>query len=423
MKKQTAKSLYKKLLCIATAFAMMAVILLPSVTVHAAKEYLYLYGLGYVAGNSRVSNCANYQYDPSTKTLTLKSGGTLNCSSPSFIRSSVSGLTIRVEKDLTVYGGEITLSADTTITGPGKLTISPSEGLPAPIFGIYVTDGSKLTVLNANLDFDATITKFGRNFESWGICGNKTGEQLIVRNSTIHAKANTAAISDFNWISIANCELASPRYAQAKNGNIYQNDGKTLAKEVKISNFYFVQKPESQVTGAVGDYVTLKAAVNRSGATFQWQRYNRERSRWENVSFSGAQSRTMRFQVDESMYSWRFRCVATSGTETIISDDINLKVVARITSQPDSTVYVNSGATVLLKVTAEGTISRYTWQYYNNSTGKWVNLTSGTNFYNVGTKSMTVKGNSTTNNMKFRCAVMNTFGYTTYTDETTLKVR
>ncbi len=420
-KKQTVKSLYKKLLCFAAAFAMMAVILLPSVTVKAANGLLILYGQGYRSGYSSFEN-ALFKYDANAKKLTLKRAS-IACQGRPYVISSVQGLTICVEKDVAVYGGDFTLRADTTITGPGKLTIAQDSKGARLTVGIYVTDGGKLTIDNANIDVNMEDTRFPSS-KSWAICGDETGERLIVKNSVIHAKANYAAISDFDgFMDLTGCNVVSPRYAVTKHGNVYQSDGATFAKEAKISNLYIVNQPESRVTGAVGDYVTLKVTANRAGAKYQWQRYNRERSRWENVNFSGAQSSTMRFQVDESMYSWRFRCVITSGSETINTDDVNLWVVAKITSQPDSTVYVNSGATVLLKVTAEGTISRYTWQYYNNSTGKWVNLTSGTNFYNVGTKSMTVKGNSTTNNMKFRCAVMNTFGYTTYTDETTLKVR
>ena len=46
MKKQSVKTIYKKLLCFATVLAMMAVVLLPSVKVKAA-ERLYISGYGY----------------------------------------------------------------------------------------------------------------------------------------------------------------------------------------------------------------------------------------------------------------------------------------------------------------------------------------------------------------------------------------
>lgn len=65
----------------------------------------------------------------------------------------------------------------------------------------------------------------------------------------------------------------------------------------------------------------------------------------------------------------------------------------------------------------------YTWQYYNQSTGKWLSLTEGGNFRGVNTNKLEVKGNSSTQGMKFRCSVRNRFGYTVYTDGTTLNVR
>ena len=420
-KKQSVKSLYKKLLCFAAVFAMMAVILLPSVTVKAANERLYLYGQGYRSGYSSFEN-ALFKYDANAKKLTLKRAS-IACQGRPYVISSVQGLTICVEKDVAVYGGDFTLRADTTITGPGKLTIAQDSKGARLTVGIYVTDGGKLTIDNANIDVNMEDTRVPSS-KSWAICGDETGERLVVRNSVIHAKANYAAISDFDgFMDLTGCNVVSPRYAVTKRGNIYQSDGATFAKEAKISNLYIVNQPESCVTGAVGDYVTLTVTANRAGAKYQWQRYNRERSKWENVSFSGAQSSTMRFQVSEDMYSWRFRCVITSGSETINTDDVNLKVVAKITNQPATSVYVNSGSNAILSVTAEGSIMSYVWQYYNQRTGKWVNLTEGGNFSNVRTRSMTVKGNDSTQGMYFRCAVTNKFGYTVYTDGTILRVR
>ena len=241
----------------------------------------------------------------------------------------------------------------------------------------------------------------------------------------VSAKGRTAAIANFGGgISIQNDSIVFPKFGSVRNGSIYATSSSNdYAKEVRISNFFFTQQPDYTVNGPVGDYVTLKVAASLTPSKYQWQRYNREKSKWENVSYTGAQSSTIKFKVSEDMYSWRFRCLVTRGDETLTSNEAEIKVLAKITSQPASTVYVNSGSTARLSVTAQGSISRYSWQYYNESTGRWLSLTEGGNFRGVNTNQLTVKGNSDTQGMKFRCSVMNRFGYTTYTDGTTLNVR
>ena len=78
--------------------------------------------LNNIDGNNKVA------YDPETKTLILK--GTPTTGSDHSIRSSVEGLTIVVQADTdltTVYGyvnSDIQVSGNTTIYGPGKLTVS-----------------------------------------------------------------------------------------------------------------------------------------------------------------------------------------------------------------------------------------------------------------------------------------------------------
>ena len=415
MKKQSVKTIYKKLLCFATVLAMMAVVLFPSVKVKAA-ERLYISGYGYVTGPI---NSYGISYNPSEKKLVLR-GYLANFSNDSyFLRSYVSGLTICLEGPNIIMGGGLLLNGDTTITGPGALEIYSGSAT-----GIYVTGGSSLVIDNANIEVVAGQNPYVRNSRknTWAICGDETGEQLYVRNSIVHAEANYAAISDFGYVNLNGCAVVSPKTAYLKYGNVYQSEGGALAKKVDISDLYIVRQPASEVIGAVGDYVTLKVTTGVS-ANYQWQRYNREKSKWENVSFNGAQSNALRFQVSEDMYSWRFRCVITKGLEKLITDDINFKVVAKITNQPATSVYVNSGSNVTLSVTAEGTIMNYVWQYYNQRTGKWINLTEGGNFSNVRTRSMTVKGNDSTQGMYFRCAVTNKFGYTVYTDGTILRVR
>lgn len=419
MGKHCVRSLYKKLLCISAAIIMMSVILLPSLPVKAVylDPQVQFFDTGWL---QRSRNTDLYYFNYESRTLYLK-GKPIHCGNRAFLHNMLPNLRIYVESDTTIYGGEIHIYANTKITGPGKLTIVPNSSRATLIRPIYVVNGSTLTFENAKVDVTAQASR--------GTCiailGEGYRESLVIRNSVVSAKGRSAAIANFGGgISIQNDSIVFPELGSVRNGSIYATStSNDYAKEVRISSFYVTQQPAYQVDGPVGDTVSFKVATSLRPWQYQWQRYNREKSRWEDVTFSGARTNRLTVTVTEDMYSWRFRCVLTYGEETLISNEANLRVVAKITDQPASQIYVNSGSTARLSVTTQGSIMRYTWQYYNESTGRWLSLTEGGSFRGVNTNQLTVKGNSDTQGMKFRCSVMNRFGYSVCTDGTTLNVR
>ena len=239
MRKRWKRSLPKKLLCFSTAIMMIAVILMSSIPVKAAsvREYIEFFNTGKIY---RSVNTTLYQYNSITKTLTLK-GGTINCYEMCFLESNVKGLRINVEKDTTIYDGYICLNGDTTITGPGKLTIAPTTDHTKLSVAISIV-GYNLTLDHANLDITASAF-LGELFGSKAISAGGFGERLVIRESQISAKAGKAAISGFNGgILTSFCNVISPFVTKQKNGSIYQSDGKTLAKEVMIAAFYYKQQ-------------------------------------------------------------------------------------------------------------------------------------------------------------------------------------
>ena len=104
-----------------------------------------------------------FSYDPENKQLHIKGNYTAS-SSQTIINSSIEGLTISADQDskLTVNstllyddvyissGDCMVLAANTTITGPGKLTLIDKGDM-----GIYLPNNTTLTINDANLVIDA----------------------------------------------------------------------------------------------------------------------------------------------------------------------------------------------------------------------------------------------------------------------------
>lgn len=176
--------------------------------------------------SSDVMGDGKVTYDADTKTLTLK-GGTY-----SYINNTdVEGLTINVADDTTVrnssssnnYGKTFEIDEDTTITGKGKLTID------AVSVGIKDRYDSTLTIKNANIDIVAPCALEGPEVD-------KGFEKLIIINSALNINSSDRAISEFNYgIVLKNCKIVTPEIAIISDrGNVYESDGKTFAKVVKI---------------------------------------------------------------------------------------------------------------------------------------------------------------------------------------------
>ena len=235
MRTRSAKLFSKKFLSIMTAIVMMAVILVPSIQANAlstkTKECIELYYGGTI---SRSVNTSQLQYNMITKTLTLK-GGNYHCFESCFLSSNVKGLRIYLEKDVTIYDGYISLSGDTTITGPGKLTIVPTSKYTVLPMAIGVDAGCNLTIEYANVDVSAS-SYLSEIFGSRAILGG-LDSRLIVRDSNLHAKGEKGAISNFNrGILLSFCNVTYPSVVKKINGSYYESNGKNLAKEITIKS-------------------------------------------------------------------------------------------------------------------------------------------------------------------------------------------
>ncbi|WP_019680451.1 hypothetical protein [Ruminococcus flavefaciens] len=186
--------------------------------------------LNNIDGNRKIS------YNPSTKTLTLK--GTPTTGSDHSIRSTVEGLTIKVQSDsdlTTVYGyvyTDIQLTGNTVITGPGKLSVS------------RLSCTKNLTIRDANIKVDhptlnTTTSEYIR-----------ATDNLTIINSEIFTGGGIS--TQYGNIRLDGCHIAAPAQASIQP----YGSGKRIAvgyadaKGIHISKGYGFKICGTEVTAA-----------------------------------------------------------------------------------------------------------------------------------------------------------------------------
>jgi hypothetical protein len=194
-----------------------------------------------------------FQYDPDENVLHLKKSYAdiptygeeiVSMSSPTrdpIVESDIVGLTISVDADIeiTAYSEVFHLKHNTTITGPGKLTLSmktwhyilidPMRGYRTPHFDTFTGIsfmGAKdtLTIEKANI----TITcDNGEN--PGGIVGNinsSTTSSLIVKDSYLHVESG---VYKFNGgITLDGCKIIEPKEGGIQGGTIVDANGNAV---------------------------------------------------------------------------------------------------------------------------------------------------------------------------------------------------
>ena len=85
-------------------------------------------------------------------------------------------------------------------------------------------------------------------------------------------------------------------------------------------------QPES-VEAAVGENVTLHVEVNKEDASYQWQ-WSKDGVAWRNCTSSGAYTDTFGFVMKEALNNRLYRCVITSGTSSITSENATITIKA-----------------------------------------------------------------------------------------------
>ena len=162
---------------------------------------------------------------------TLTVSGDLSTNDKECIKHKIAGLTIHVEKDVTLAAqGDapaLSLGHNTTITGSGKLTLTSEKD--AAIYVNHENSSSVLTLKDADIDASG----------QWGITGpigNRYQTKLVIANSTIMAKSKSedGAICDFRGgITLSGSTITVPEGGRVDGACIVDADG-NVATEVVI---------------------------------------------------------------------------------------------------------------------------------------------------------------------------------------------
>ena len=196
-----------------------------------AKEYnLWIFGKQVTDDNRKdIKNDGSCSYDPVLNQLTINkkmSGGT----SP-FITNSIDDLEVYVAEDakITCRGNMMELNRNTTITGPGKLTLTTNISAQ---YGIN-SFGSILTIKNANLALSVPSQN--------AIIGSTSEKgQLIIDRSNLEVSGK---ISGFmGGITLTNCEVVEPagvRYNSSTGSLVDLSGNETTSFITKANEIYY----------------------------------------------------------------------------------------------------------------------------------------------------------------------------------------
>ena len=205
-----------------------------------------------------------FQYDPATKTLTMKEVTVTVGEGENAIKNSgVEGLKIDVtgtnRLETKDNNSALLCSASIEIGGNGHLTVT-SDGSA----GVFV-NGTTLTISDITLEVSG----------EWGVKGDSWTPKygtLILKNATVNATSRLGGIIDFVALTTENCKIVVPeggKFDKAKHAVVDADGNK--AKEVKIEPPIELYIAGTQVTDAnCNNLKDIEGVTVAEGGVFQY---------------------------------------------------------------------------------------------------------------------------------------------------------
>ena len=97
----------------------------------------------------------------------------------------------------------------------------------------------------------------------------------------------------------------------------------TLGESAVTPDPLEITKQPASVSAKAGETVTLHVEVNADDVTYQWQ-WSGDGTFWEDCTFGGNASDTLSFSMEEDFDGKLFRCVVTSGDESVFSNSAEI---------------------------------------------------------------------------------------------------
>ena len=174
-------------------------------------------------------------------------------------------------------------------------------------------------------------------------------------------------------------------------------------------------QPATQKVKA-GSTAKFTVSATGYGLSYQWQTKTSSSGSWKNCTFTGSKTATMSVSATTARNGYYYRCKITDSAGNVTYTSTVRLYVLGIKTQPTSKT-VKSGSTAKFTVSATGSGLSYQWQYKTSSGWKNTTLTG------AKTATLSVKGTSARNGMKYRCKITDSAGNVIYTNTVKLTVK
>ncbi len=223
----------------------------------------------------------------------------------------------------------------------------------------------------------------GANWINSGLTGNKT--------ETLKVQA-TAARNGYKF----RCVITDA------NGNTRNTNGAKLT--VTGGSIPVITTQPASKYVVAGNTAKFTVAASGSSLSYQWQVSTDSGKTWKNSGMTGNKTKTLSVAVTAARNNYRFRCIVTSGSNSVTSDVATLTVFG-IKTQP-AAKSVSAGTTAKFTVKAVGSGLTYQWQVWTPDKQTWTNsgLTGNK------TKTLSVAATAARNGYKFRCVITDSKG-------------
>ena len=230
-----------------------------------------------------------------------------------------------------------------------------------------------------------------------------------VSNDGVYSNAITATLT----ITGATALMNNYRYRVIVTGNCAPLTVTSSAATLTVNPAtVIISQPANSVVCASAS-TSFSVLVTGSSLTYQWQESTNGGAAWNNIInggiYSGVTTATLTLSgVTANLNNNQYRVIISSSCTALNSNAVTLTVntAPSITSQPVA-ASVCAGNTATFSVTAIGTGLTYQWQ--ENISGTWVNITNGGIYSGATSATLTITGTTIAmNNYQYRSIITGT---------------
>ena len=288
----------------------------------------------------------------------------------------------------------------------------------------------KITDVSGNVVYTKTVRLY-----ALGVKTQPTTQKVKAGATATFTVSATGSGKTYQWQtktsssgSWKNCTFTGSKTATmsvpattGRNGYYYRCKITDSAGNVVYTNtvrLYVLGIKTQPSTQKVKAGTTAKFTVSATGygLRYQWQTKTSSSGSWKNCTFTGSKTATMSVSATTARNGYYYRCKITDSAGNVTYTNTVRLYVLGIKTQPTSKT-VKSGNTAKFTVSATGSGLTYQWQYKTSSGWKNTTLTG------AKTATLSVKGTSARNGMKYRCKITDSAGNVIYTNTVTLTVK